>query len=433
MSLQTIDFDNTNGSRYYTVSKLGPNRSLTPEGYLLCLGVPVARTGQMLYAEGELLGEDGATILGGPDKLIRVERGADELMRAETIASFEGKPVTLAHPSGEFVGPGNFAKHARGTMVNVRAGTGLETDLLLADLLITDAEAIKAVQEDGIEEVSLGYEADYQQQEPGRAAQRNIVGNHLALVERGRCGPRCAIGDESMTKKKTSFKDLLMRAFKAKDSDEVEKLAREAETGDDAPDDDEDDDKGSKKTNDALTQVLKRLTAIDERLEKIEAEDDDDDDDKNKTADTVLEAEEADKLDETGVKLYTGDAGSRIRELAEIIAPGTKVPTFDAKTTDAQRAHALCRCQRKALDAAYKTEDGRAVIGPLLGGNAPEFDTLPAPMINATFHGAAQIMRARNNDSARPFSAATRDFGRTSTVATINSRNAEFWANRNSH
>ena len=275
MSLQTIDFDNTNGSRYYTVSKLGPNRSLTPEGYLLCLGVPVARTGQMLYAEGELLGEDGATILGGPDKLIRVERGADELMRAETIASFEGKPVTLAHPSGEFVGPGNFAKHARGTMVNVRAGTGLETDLLLADLLITDAEAIKAVQEDGIEEVSLGYEADYQQQEPGRAAQRNIVGNHLALVERGRCGPRCAIGDESMTKKKTSFKDLLMRAFKAKDSDEVEKLAREAETGDDAPDDDEDDDKGSKKTNDALTQVLKRLTAIDERLEKIEAEDDD--------------------------------------------------------------------------------------------------------------------------------------------------------------
>ena len=63
--MRTIDFEQSNGSRYYTVSKLGPKRSLTPEGYLLCQDVPVARTGEMLYAEGELIGDDGEMILTG--------------------------------------------------------------------------------------------------------------------------------------------------------------------------------------------------------------------------------------------------------------------------------------------------------------------------------------------------------------------------------
>ena len=434
--MRTIDFEQSNGSRYYTVSKLGPKRSLTPEGYLLCQDVPVARTGEMLYAEGELIGDDGEMIRGGPDKLIRVSRDAQELFRAETVASFEGKPVTLSHPD-DFVGPDNFAAHARGTMVNVRRGSGLDDELMVADLLISDAAAIKAVQADGIEEVSLGYEADYLQQDAGRAAQHNIVGNHLALVERGRCGPRCAIGDEAMaSKKRNKFTDLLMRAFKAKDAAEVEKIAKEAESEDEEGEEEREARELAEerqKTNDTLAQVLDKLGAIDERLDKLEAADGDDDvdDDAGKTADDVIEAETAPKLDESGVKLYTGDAARGIPALAEIIAPGTRMPTLDAKTTDAQRAAALCSCQRRALATAYRTHGGRGLISPLLGGLDPDFAKLPAATLNAVFHGAAQMFRTKNNDANRRATLATRDFSKPTAVAPINAQNREYWDNRN--
>jgi len=433
MTTKTTDFNAAGASRYYTVSKLGEKRSLTPEGYLLCLDVPVARTGEMLYAEGEIAGEDGESIVGGPDKLIRVGRGPDDLFRPETIASFEGKPVTLGHPD-EFVTPDNIKQHAVGTMSNVRRGAGIEDDLMLADLLITDRRAIDAIQKDGIEEVSNGYEADYEQQQPGRAAQRNILGNHVALVERGRCGPRCAIGDEDMaSKKKLSFADRIRAAFKSNDADEVKKIAEEAESMDEDSEED-DSEKKDKKTEDGFKRVLDRLTAIDERLDKIEAKDDDgdedDDNDGDKTIDTVIGAETAGKLSDAGVKLYTGDSAKNIPALAEILAPGTKIPTFDAKTTDAQRALSLCKCQRKALDAAYQTDAGREAITPFLGGHAADFGKLPLAMLNAAFIGAANVMRAKNNDGNHRASTSTKDFGRQTTVSDINTRNREFYNKR---
>jgi uncharacterized protein len=447
--MKTTDFDASGASRYYTVSKLGPKRSLTPEGYLLCEDVPVARTGEMLYAEGEIVGGDGEMIAGDNTGIVHVSRGPDDLFRPQTIASFEGKPVTLSHPD-EFVGPANIRAFAVGTMFNVRRGTGIEDDLMLADLLITEQGAIKAVQDDGIEEVSNGYEADYDQAEPGRAVQRNIVGNHVALVERGRCGPRCAIGDEDMAKKtvKSKFSDLLMRAFKAKDADEVEKLASEAES----MDEESEEEKAAReakeeraKTGDALKKVLDKLAAMDEdiqELKKAKAGDEEETEEEKaarlakegKTGDEgdLTQPETAPRLDEAGVKLYTGDAAKQIPSLAEILAPGTKMPTFDGKTTDAQRAQALCSCQRRALDTAYKTDDGKAAIEPFLGGHAADFSKLPAPMLHAAFIGAANLMKARNNDGNTRVSASVKDFGKTTDVASLNKTNRDFWNKRSS-
>ncbi|MBT2142691.1 DUF2213 domain-containing protein [Rhodanobacter sp. LX-100] len=442
--MKTTDFDPSGASRYYTVSKLGPKRSLTPEGYLLCEDVPVARTGEMLYAEGEIVGGDGEMIAGDNTGIVRVSRGPEDLFRPQTIASFEGKPVTLSHPD-EFVGPANIRNFAVGTMFNVRRGTGIEDDLMLADLLITEQGAIKAVQDDGIEEVSNGYEADYDQAEPGRAVQRNIVGNHVALVERGRCGPRCAIGDEDMAKKtgKSKFGDLLMRAFKAKDADEVEKLASEAESMDEESEEEKAAREAKEKegrTSDALSKIFDKLTAMDEDIQELkkakadDSDEDDDDDDKKKTDDAgdLTQPEAAGKLDEAGVKLYTGDAAKLIPSLAEILAPGTKMPTFDAKTTDAQRAQALCSCQRRALDTAYKTDDGKAAIELFLGGQTADFSKLPVPMLHAAFVGAANLIKARNNDNHTRVSVSVKDFGKTTDVASLNKTNRDFWAKRTS-
>lgn len=415
--------------RFYTVQKLGPKRALTPEGFLLCEDVPVARAGEMIYGAGEVPVETG------PDNLIRISRQPDEVFRDETLASCEGKPVTLDHPD-EFVAPGNFGSLAKGSMFNVRRGLGIEDDLILADLMITDQRAIKAVQDDGIEEVSLGYEADYEQVSPGRGVQRNIVVNHVALVERGRCGPRCAIGDREMTQK-TKWSDRLRRAFMSKDADEVEKLAKEAE---DAESEEEKDDEKSK-TGDAVSKSLDALTkavkALDERMdemEKAKADDsDEDDEDKEKTEDDVLEAETAGKLSEAGVDLYTGDSAKHILPRLEILAPGFKLPTFDAKTTDAAKAAALCKCQRKALDVAYQTDAGRSAIEPFLSGRTADFDKLPAALVHAAFMGASELMRAKNNDGNSRVSVSTRDFGKPTSVNDINARNKQFWADRSKH
>lgn len=425
--------------RFYTVQKLGPKRSLTPEGFLLCEEVPVARTGEMIYGPGEVPVEPG------PDGLIRISRTPDEVFRPETLASCIGKPVTLDHPE-DFVTPANFAALGKGSMLNLRRGTGIEDDLLIADLLITDQTAIDAIQDDGIEEVSLGYEADYEQVSPGRGVQRNIVVNHVALVERGRCGPRCAIGDkepeemktkDSKPKGKRSFADRLRAAFMAKDAESAEELAKEAEAMDEESEEEREEREAKEKegkTGDALTQILSKLKAMDADIQELKKaketgdDDDDDDDDKNKpTDDTIIEAETAGKLNQSEVDLYTGDAAASIPSRAEILAPGIKLPTLDAKMATADRAAALCKCQRKALDLAYKTDAGRAAITPFLGGLTADFERLPAALVHAAFMGASEMVKAQNNGVTSKTGITTKDFGKARTVADINAANRKFW------
>lgn len=418
--------------RFYTVQKLGPKRSLTPEGFLLCEEVPVARTGEMLYAPGEVPVEPG------PDGLIRISRTPEEVFRDATMASCMGKDVTLHHPD-DFVQPTNYATLTRGVMLNPRRGAGIADDLLVADLLIKHPDAIKAVQEEHIEEVSLGYEADYEQVSPGRGVQRNIVVNHVALEERGRCGPRCAIGDKEpeMAKKKPTFLDKLRSLVK----DAETEIDEEKRTGDaEADEDDEDDDKGDSKTADALSALVKTIKSMDRRLAKIESrdaereevhdEDDDDDPTKKKTGDDadLTQAETAPTLNQSEVELYTGDSAASIPSRAEILAPGIKLPTFDAAASTKDRAAALCKCQRKALDTAYGTDSGKAAISPFLGGHKADFEKLPAAMVHAAFMGASELIKAQNNGRAHDSATKTKDFGKAGSIAEMNKRNAEFWA-----
>ncbi|WP_175908334.1 DUF2213 domain-containing protein [Burkholderia sp. BCC1640] len=424
--------------RFYTIQKLGPKRSLTPEGFLLCEDVPVARTGEMLYAAGEV------PIEAGPDGLIRISRTSEEVFRDATMASCMGKDVTLDHPD-DFVQPSNYAGLTQGVMLNPRRSTS-EPDLLVADLLIKHPDTIEAVQDEEIEEVSLGYEADYEQVSPGRGVQRNIVVNHVAIVPRGRCGPRCAIGDkepemktkDSKTKKRT-WLDRVRTAFKAQDAEALEEALEEGQTGD-AEEEERDDDKDGK-TADAIAALTKTVKALDRKVNRLAARDaereretedeDEEDDDTDETTDTVIEAEPSRRVSEEGVDLYTGDSARLIAARAEILAPGVKLPTLDGlKTKD--RAAALCKCQRRALDQAYETDTGRAAIAPFLGRRAPDFDTMPAQVVDSIFTGAAELMRAKNNAGSSSGKVNTRDFGKVKTIADINEQNRKFWAGQSS-
>ncbi len=435
-------------ARFYTVEKLGEKQSETPEGFLVCLDVAIARTGVMLYGEGEVP-------LDAKYGLIEVTRDENEVFREETMASFEGKSVTIDHPE-EFVCPLNFKDLEVGTVQNIRRGTGSEDNLLIADLLIKDKSAIDMVKK-GLREVSCGYDADYEQVAAGKGVQRNIVGNHVALVDKGRCGSRCSIGDKEKvmpTKnttadkkaKRVSFADRLRRAFMSKDAEAAEKLAKEAEDADMDEDeddtantnDDDGDDKDSK-TADALNLVLRKLKSMDadiQELKKAKAKDadtkgDDDEDESGKTGDDgdLTEAERAERLDQDGVKNYTGDkAWSDLRARTEILSPGFRVPTVDKKTNTKDAALKLCGCKRRVLDEAFKTEDGKNAITPFLGGREPTFDTLPMSTIDAAFIGASELMKAKNNQTGVRSGIKTSDFGRPPlSPAALNAANRQFW------
>ncbi|WP_176321438.1 DUF2213 domain-containing protein [Burkholderia vietnamiensis] len=428
--------------RFFTIQKLGPKRSLTPEGFLLCEDVPVARTGDMLYAEGEV------RIEAGPDGLIRISRTPEEVFRDETMASCQGKDVTLDHPD-DFVAPANYTTLTRGVMLNPRRGSGIEDDLLLADILIKDPAAITAVQDEEIEEVSLGYEADYEQVSPGRGVQRNIVVNHVAIVPRGRCGPRCAIGDkepemktkDSKPKGRRTVWDRIMTAFKAGDEAAMQEALEEAQANDEESEEERAAREAKEKegkTGDALAQILSTVKALDARMAKIEARDEESEEERKKREEEEAAAKKtgdegdltnpntAGKLNQSEVDLYTGDSARLIAARAEILAPGVKLPTLDGLETK-DRAVALCKCQRRALDQAYETDAGRAAIAPFLGRRAPDFEALPAQVVDAIFTGAAELMRAKNNAGSSSGKVTTRDFGKARTVADINEANRKFW------
>ena len=158
-----------------------------PEGYLLCLNVPVARTGTQEYLPEEL------GLSPGPPGLISVLRPEAEVFSPETIASFEGMPVTNDHPP-DGVDIGNIRALQKGHAHNVRRGSGEESDLLLADLIITDPVLIDLIM-DGKREISCGYTYELCE-ENGTYIQRKIRGNHVAVVDAGRAGPRVSIKDE---------------------------------------------------------------------------------------------------------------------------------------------------------------------------------------------------------------------------------------------
>lgn len=173
---------------FYTTEQLGRSQSLTPEGFLIVRNAPLARTGIQLYSDKEI------PLTGDSDGHVLIQRDPNEVFAPQTIMSLHGKPVTLDHPTDN-VTPENWKELAVGYVLNPRRGTGMQDNLLLGDLVLTDPGAIKAVRDGDIRELSVGYDSQYLQTGPGRGKQHNIICNHLALVDTGRCGPICRIGD----------------------------------------------------------------------------------------------------------------------------------------------------------------------------------------------------------------------------------------------
>ena len=435
--------DAITASGFFTTEKIGAQRSLTPEGYLLCESVPIARTGTQDYAYFEL------PELDAKDGVIVVDRTDDVLFAPETMASFEGKGITIDHPD-EFLGPANWRQLSCGTVRNVRRGTGDQSNLMLADLLITDQEAIRRVQSEGadaLDQVSNGYDADYEQIAPGRARQVLIVGNHVALVKSARCGPVCSIGDSneaieagfSTMKKKpeqSTLLEKLRKAFMTRDSDTFEKVAGEMTGDEDAGGGGGDDerhihihmpggtagaaggttgddaanggggaggDDPNAKVLAAIQTVADAVTALGARVEKIEkggAQTGDDDPNEDPDADpgattsVDLNAGPDKKTGKTGDSSKLADEFRETLSRAEIIAPGIRLPTFDAKADGKKTTDALCVLRKRALRAALDSDNEDLVRSVI--GNA-NVSTATCDANAAFFNAAVALVKAKNS------------------------------------
>ena len=175
--------------RFYVSETISENISETPEGFLLCQNVPITRLGEFIYKDGEV------PVSSNSRGEIVIARDEEEVFSERAMKSFEGKPITINHPN-DFVNPENWSDYAVGTVQNVRRGSNGEGDLLMADLLVNKDNAIELVKS-GLRELSCGYDAQYEEIGEGRGRQKEIIGNHVALVTKGRAGNRCSIGDRT--------------------------------------------------------------------------------------------------------------------------------------------------------------------------------------------------------------------------------------------
>ena len=167
----------------YYGDRISPHMTDTPEGFLICHDVPIARTGPQDYLARELM------LDGDPDRIVTVQRHPEDVFEEATLASFEGKPICDGHPP-ENIGPENYAAYTKGHVQNVRR----EGDYIVADLYINDANLASDIQNGVKREVSCGYLCNYVPDGTGYKQSR-IRGNHVAIVPKGRAGAAVAIKD----------------------------------------------------------------------------------------------------------------------------------------------------------------------------------------------------------------------------------------------
>lgn len=166
--------------KFLSKVKLSNRRYKTPEGYLVCVDSIIARTGKQEYLKSEIFQDSN------DDSVIQIDRPKSEVLSPSTIASFENKPLVDEHPD-EDVNVDNYRDYAIGFARDVRGSKLGDVDILIANLIFTDPEAIAEIESGEKTELSCGYDCDILG-EGDNLYQANIRGNHIALCKAGRAG-----------------------------------------------------------------------------------------------------------------------------------------------------------------------------------------------------------------------------------------------------
>lgn len=368
---------------FLTTERISDNMRRTPDGFLLCLNVPIARTGPLQYTPAEM-----PHIPPGPGQFVTVERPEGVVFSAETMASFNGKPVVIGHPSTDsgLLTPSTARMAAIGNMQNIRRGAGSDADKLLADLLITDAIAISLIESGQLREVSCGYRGIVEPTGPGRGVQTAIIGNHLALVDRGRAGAECAIKDHHPKGNSMNWFERAAQALGGRNPKELRAIADEM-----SAEEKKDNNGSEKKQGDEADGDLATLEARVTALEAVVA----------KLAGAGSEQEQAEQGDESPSEpaekvpgampeVISGDSAARLNAAAAIVAPG-----MGFKFAAGQAGAAAEQTMRAALGAAMFAPASKQALATIIGDRAPS--ALRGSELQMAFTAAAATLGAGNN------------------------------------
>ena len=151
---------------------------------------PISKVGVFPYS-GKSIGADE------PDKIYNVYRPAEELSADECINSFKLVPFVDEHA---MLGADAMPAEQKGVHGTTGEDVFFEGDVLYSNLKVF-SDALANLIEGGKRELSCGYRCEYEFAQGDYngvkydAIQRNIRGNHLALVEEGRMGKEVAVLD----------------------------------------------------------------------------------------------------------------------------------------------------------------------------------------------------------------------------------------------
>lgn len=249
-----------NPASAFRIDKSAPTKfEITDSGFLKC-DAYLTRTGVFEYNL--------------PDGSKRAElRLADEVFSADSLKSFSMLPLTDDHPPAAIT-----SENAKQYQVGHLGETiEREGDLVKARALVTDAATIDKVTAREKIEISCGYTCDLDHT-PGEfegmkydSIQRNIRGNHVAIVKHGRAGPLARLRLDTagvMTPDKTE-KTMILK-FDGVDFDVVEPVAKAIEAERAAAKAELD--KATAKADAAISEVEKVRAELAAAPEKVRAE-----------------------------------------------------------------------------------------------------------------------------------------------------------------
>ena len=264
-------------------------------------------------------------------------------------------------------------------------------DELTAEAWIYDESAIKTVQENGVEQLSCGYDCDIKPSTVQDAdfEMSPMIGNHVAIVAKGRCGGGVKLADEDKTimGKTAKILDAFLGAFGIKLSDEQKKqIEDDEEKGKEGEKDPKgkaptepkkDESETDKKENDVNKEEYeKKLAAKDAEIQQLK------DAQVKQEADAKQAAVLADA--KTAFKDVKFADNATVREIQEsaVLAQGIFTKDEVAKLSDAEISGAY----QTAKAVVAKLADERKSLGSILLGDAAPNKAAPTIDFNKTYN-----------------------------------------------
>lgn len=267
-------------------------RTVDGNGHLLVKRTVISKASVNPYKGSEIPNHEALGL--DPDRIYSLLRDKQELQKAVDNGTFDGinllkrhVPVSADEPETDSI---------IGTIYDVE----IDGDNVIASLRITDQKAIDLIESGKMQELSSGYAytADMTHGDDYDGIMRNIHGNHVALVERGRIGRDAIIADEDTILKDLKLKKGALERIEAKHGldpetlrkaklaldeeteeeeekkaeDEKEETKDKAEDDDptDAEDEDDEEDKPvTKKAMDSMASIIEKR--INDKYEAFEA------------------------------------------------------------------------------------------------------------------------------------------------------------------